>query len=414
VIEMNKINIDYDNLIKVIARSLDLVGIDGVYHAQRVAYMASITAKQLGYEKSFIEDVTNAALLHDCGVSSTLEHKHLIDEFLWHGAEAHCHRSYEFLSNCKPLSKFAEYVRYHHTPWQELIEMDLPEEVSLANNLIFLCDRLDALYATARDEHSADYVILNRQKLLEKIEERQGSLFDPELSQALLHVARTEAFWMGLRDEYLDSVVARFNPNAGKSEFLELKQVRNIGTFLARIIDAKSKFTNDHSIRVAALARCVASYLGLPEETQDHLELAGLLHDIGKLRVSDVVLEKNGKLTDLERIQVNQHALDTKYVLELLFPNSAIAKWAPSHHEKLNGSGYPFGIAGTEICKEVRILTCCDIFQALTQNRPYRPPMSFDDAYGIMLDMCHRGEIDKEVLEVILANKEELYEISST
>ena len=411
---MEKIKIDYDNLIKIVARSLDLVGVDDAYHAQRVAYMASLVSKKMGYESSFVEDLTNAALLHDCGISSTLEHKHLIDEFLWTGAEAHCHRGYEYLAHCKPLAKFADYIKLHHTPWHELKNLDLSEAEKTANNLIFLCDRLDALYAFARETSSLDSVVLNRQELLDKIHERKGYLFKSDLCDALLDLAETDAFWFGLRDEYLGSVVANFNPNDGKSEFLEPKRVRSIGTFLARIIDAKSHYTNDHSIRVSALAGEVARRMNLSEETQVNLEIAGLLHDVGKLRIPDDILEKRGKLSDVERITINQHALDTKYVLELLFPNSLIAKWASSHHEKLNGTGYPFGLTENDLDVESRIMVCCDIFQAVTQNRPYRPPMSLENAIGILDDMAEKGEVDRDIVNVMKEYGDELYEISST
>jgi HD-GYP domain-containing protein (c-di-GMP phosphodiesterase class II) len=142
------------------------------------------------------------------------------------------------------------------------------------------------------------------------------------------------------------------------------------------------------------------------------LRIAGLLHDVGKLRTPDEILEKAGKLSEEELAQMHSHPLDSKRVLKAIFPNTPIAKWASEHHEKLDGSGYPFGWHATQIDLPTRVLCIADIFQALCQKRPYRDRLNVDDVLNIMDNMASEGKIDSEVYSVLVLNKASLYKLA--
>jgi len=143
----------------------------------------------------------------------------------------------------------------------------------------------------------------------------------------------------------------------------------------ADIIDAKSPFTFRHSTRVADVARLVAQRCGLDAAEQRRIYRAGLLHDIGKLGVSNLILDKNGPLTDAERERVEQHPRFTLEILQRVSAFSGFALTAALHHEKLDGSGYPWGIRSEGLDLPARILVVSDIYDALSSDRPYRKGM---------------------------------------
>jgi HD-GYP domain-containing protein (c-di-GMP phosphodiesterase class II) len=143
----------------------------------------------------------------------------------------------------------------------------------------------------------------------------------------------------------------------------------------ADIIDAKSPFTYNHSTRVADVAREVALHCGLDATEQRRIYRAGLLHDIGKLGVSNTILDKEGKLTPEEWESMKLHPRYTLEILQRVSAFSGFAWTASTHHEKLDGSGYPWKMKGSALDLPSRILTVSDIFDALTSDRPYRKGM---------------------------------------
>src|SRR5690606_22787980 len=122
------------------------------------------------------------------------------------------------------------------------------------------------------------------------------------------------------------------------------------------------------------------------------------LHDIGKLVVPLSILEKPGKLSQQELQVIKSHPYYTKLILKQIKGIEDIAEWAGNHHEKLNGKGYPEKLMGSNITKEDQIIAIADIYQALTEDRPYREGMDSQTAIEIMMDMADRGELSKEMI----------------
>ena len=118
--------------------------------------------------------------------------------------------------------------------------------------------------------------------------------------------------------------------------------------------------------------------------TLRYLKLAGLLHDIGKLGVSNRILEKPGRLDDAERREIELHPLHTWEILSRVEAFAAFARTAAVHHEKLDGSGYPWGLTAPELDSPSRVLAVADIYEALTADRPYRAGMTVERALSIL------------------------------
>jgi HD-GYP domain-containing protein (c-di-GMP phosphodiesterase class II) len=158
----------------------------------------------------------------------------------------------------------------------------------------------------------------------------------------------------------------------------------DIARAFAEIIDAKSPYTFRHSTNVAHFAQRIGAVAGMDAAACKRLWRAGMLHDVGKLGVSNSILDKNGPLTDEERRSVNAHPRFTWEILSRVRAFSDFAWPAALHHEKLDGSGYPWGLTGEALEQSARVLVVADIYEALTADRPYRAGMTPEQAFRLL------------------------------
>lgn len=211
---------------------------------------------------------------------------------------------------------------------------------------------------------------------------RSGTWFDPALVKHVRRWKRDKAWWTLLAGDVTQAV-----HDAEPSDRVMIVDGDGLDAVcraFADIIDAKSPFTFRHSTRVADVAREVARYCGFDDTEQRRIYRAGLLHDIGKLGVSNTILDKNGPMTPEERVQMELHPRFTLEILERVSPFRRFARTASLHHEKLDGSGYPFGVKGEDMDLPARILVVSDIYDALTSDRPYRKGMHESRAMEIL------------------------------
>ena len=400
--------IDLHNAVTALSCALDLVGIDEVRHGKRVAIMAYNIAKHLDWPDDELISILHAGMLHDCGVSQIREHRHLTEGLEWSGSDAHCQRGWEYLSACPPLAYLAEDIRYHHTRWANLQTLPLSPRTRLRTNLLFLADRIDVLQAPYL---SSERILTEAPGIIERIRSYAGLLFAPELVEAFSDIGRSQAFWLVMEPEYLDEDLRELGEHLPLSSLNYVEQ-RELATLFSRVVDAKSRFTEQHSERVAMVTRQLAMDFGMEGAHLEQLEIAGLLHDLGKLRVSEDILEKPGKLTPDERACMQRHSYDTYRILQRVFAHSDIPKWAGFHHETLRGSGYPFKTGGQTQDLECRIISVADIFQALAQNRPYRGSMPLDDIIEDLQRRASEGDLDPRVVDKVVANAALYYELA--
>ena len=141
--------------------------------------------------------------------------------------------------------------------------------------------------------------------------------------------------------------------------------------------------------------------MGLEQKTSEKMYLAGALHDIGKVAVGNEILEKPGRLTDEEFTIMKHHAAYTYYILSEIDDFEELRDWAAFHHERLDGTGYPFGKTAAELNTQERMMACIDIYQALTESRPYKQGMSHEKACEILWDMAKKGWLDETIVKQV-------------
>lgn len=232
---------------------------------------------------------------------------------------------------------------------------------------------------------------------------RSRRWFDPELVKAF-STFRDAGWWEALyRGDPLDGLPG-LEPD-DRVQTVDDGGIDRIAEAFAEVVDAKSPFTFRHSTRVAELSRDVTAASGASPETVRMVYRAGLLHDIGKLGVSNLILDKPGSLSDEERGVIELHPVLTWSILRQVEIFRPIARMASVHHERLDGTGYPWGFAADGLDRHDRALAVCDIYEALTAERPYKTKMTSGEAFAIL--RSKRDEVDQEIVEVLAGLEEE-------
>ncbi|HEY6134039.1 MAG TPA: HD domain-containing phosphohydrolase [Rubrivivax sp.] len=273
--------------------------------------------------------------------------------------------------------------------------------LQLAGDAIPLYARIALLAQVIDVFRTAD----SAQAALNEVRARAGQWFDPALVAAFEAVAQDGAFWAMLDSAEIDLAVQALEPGAFHV-LLDDDYLDDIAAAFGQVVDSKSPFTSGHSERVALYVDRIARMMGLSDPRRRWLKRGALLHDVGKLGVSNAVLDKPGKLDNDEWSAVRAHALHTEAILSRIGAFGELARVAAAHHEKLDGSGYPRGLKADEISLETRIITTADIFDAISADRPYRGAVPIDRTLEMMAETVGTA-IDPLCFEALKAVLEE-------
>lgn len=306
------------------------------------------------------------------------------------------------LSRCTRGADVARRLRFSQAVCEGIYRLDEHWDGSgrpgkLSGDAIPLFSRVALLAQIADVFHSH----AGRDAAIAEVRRRSGTWLDPRLSKAFEEVAASDNFWSTLASPLLDSRLMALIPSEAVSDVDE-DYLDDIAAAFGEVIDAKSPYTSGHSGRVAEFASRIGNEMGVPVGRRRWLHRAALLHDIGKLGISNTILDKPGKLDDAQWEQMRTHAVHTQEILGRISALSDLAPVAAAHHERLDGKGYPLGLSNWQISRETRIITICDFYDALTADRPYRAAMSTEEALAVMSSEVGSA-IDGDCFDALLA-----------
>lgn len=387
-----KINL-YEVLL-CISNAVDLVTPELSNHHQQVAYLSYRIAEEMHVSKEEQRDILIAGMLHDIG-ALTLEERLTFIEQEPVSVNGHAFRSAKLLEELCLLQGIARTVRYHHIAWDYGNGRYYNgTEVPLSSHILHLADRTCLLLK------KTDNVLVQIPEILETIRSENDQYFWPEAETALEKLAVKEHIWLSLAYKSpLECLPTR--SIFGMSE-LAMDELIQLSKIFSRIIDFRSRFTSTHSAGVACTAKQLGKMTGFSKKECDMLLIAGYLHDLGKLAIPNSLLEKPGTLTKEEFDLIRCHTFYTYQLLNTIEGFQTVNQWASYHHEKLDGSGYPFHLTGEDIPLGSRILAVADVFTAITEDRPYRKGMDKSQVVEVMQSTAKAGSLAPEIVSLLL------------
>ncbi|MDH5202767.1 MAG: HD domain-containing protein [Nitrospirota bacterium] len=378
------------DLILCLSDAMDFIDPALVSHHKQVAYIAFSIGTEMGLPMTQLKELVFSGGLHDIGAFSLKEKKGVM-QFEIKNPFTHSEAGYLILNLFKALSYTARIVRFHHIPWSSVKGSEYKNQpVPLESHILHLSDRIAVLIDKKRE------VLGQTDKICRMINNSAGETFMPELVQVFNNLAIKEYFWLDLVSPDIRRVISnRLEPHSIK---IASEDMLGFVQLFSKVIDFKSPFTATHSSGVAASAELLAKHYGFNEEECRMMRIAGYLHDLGKLTVPAEILDKPAKLWKKEFNVIRQHTFYTYRILETIPALQIINEWGAFHHERLDGSGYPFHLNAQDLPIGSQIMAVADIFTALAENRPYRTGMSQENALKILDEKVAHSAINKDIV----------------
>lgn len=371
-------------------------------HSKRIAAISILTGKAIGLSDNELIDIAAYSILHDNALTEFNQEE--IEYMKYNGGRRYSPMDFlirhctigEINTKLLPFrTNNRDVILLHHEnadgsgPFHRV-----SGRTPIKAQIIHLGDIIDTNF-NLMDPSETNY-----QNIVNFVRMNTGTLFSQEVSDAFCGTFKKKqmkVFQFDNIDSFLRSSIKHH------SDEYTPQEVHNLATLIARIIDFKSHYTCKHSLGVAKKAEYMAIHYNYSQEKMIRYYLAGALHDVGKLMIHNSILKKPGRLTDEEYLVMKNHAHYTYEILRNLKGMQDITTWASHHHEKLDGTGYPMGLTAKDLSQEERLMTCVDIYQALTEERPYKEGFPHNQTMQIMYDMARKGEIDGDIVEEVNA-----------
>ncbi|NDJ56487.1 HD domain-containing protein [Enterobacteriaceae bacterium 4M9] len=373
------------NIIRPVSQSL-------VNHLQRTALIVWYLGKRAGCDNATFRNAFLASMLHDIGSLSKAR-----DELTPGSAaflENHQQLGVSMTAGIRFLQPVTTLLENHHMQWSPYE----PDNLPLAHYMVHMADAFELFLRDIEGDP-----MTQREIVIDLFLEQSGP-WPSLLVEALQESSAEDGFWFRLSNPALDQVLDVISPlhdeMLNHHDFLEVCQL------ISRIVDKYSSFTQTHSASVAHVAEKLAELYGYDRDMQEKICIAGYLHDIGKLFIPLHILEKSGKLVPHEYAQMKQHSYKTLVMLHPIDELGDIVHWAANHHERLDGSGYPFRLSAASLDMPSRILAVADVFTAMTENRPYRRGMSGAHAIKILQEEAANYRLDQDIVTLLTHNIE--------
>ena len=377
---------------------MDVLGVTS-NHGKRTAYLSLKIAEELGLKAEELHDIVSLAIMHDNGVSEKSLHDKFLneDEISVKSIERikeHCTIGEENIIEYPFLTKVKNVIKYHHEKYDGTGFFAVKgEAIPIMSQIIHLADTIEVSFDLGNNNCEM------ASKMLKFAQGEKNKMFSPKVVEAFAKVLHKEQFLRNLKKEYVGTTLREDTPNYSLE--LSMEKIRAITGVFSKIIDAKSKFTERHSKDLSIKAAIMADYYKMPQEEKMKLIIAANLHDIGKLAVPNDILDSPNPLSSKEFEIIKKHPYYTRVALQEIKGFEDITEWASNHHEKLNGKGYPFGKPAEALDFNSRLIGCLDVYEALTEERPYRVGLSHEEAMEILNSMKDNSFIDAGITEAI-------------
>ncbi|MCP4217482.1 MAG: HD domain-containing protein [bacterium] len=360
-------------------------------HAIRVGEGCVLIGEKMGLDAHSLQQIYYAGLLHDIGKISVdqklLAKKGGLSDEEFEKIKTHSIHGSRIIATLPGMSELALWIRWHHEWWDgngypdKLQGKEIPLEVQILS----VVDCFDSLQTPRLDRDR-----FPQEKAYEIVEEGRGTHFNPEILDFVLEMVKEKSLVPGqssekfleLKDKYIEIPFMEFS--SGYWEGTGIAELYPILRLFARVIDAKHRYTRGHSTRVSILSRHLAKKLKLEAEDIVKVEVAGLLHDAGKISVPVDILDKPGSPSDAEWEIIKGHPKKSLDILIQIEALRDIAEISAAHHEKFDGSGYPNHIDGKTIHMLSQIIAIADTYDAITSSRAYRKGRPPEVAYKII------------------------------
>ena len=381
-------------------------------HGRRVGEGCVLIGEKLGLPPKKLQQMYYAGLLHDIGKISIdpklLAKKEKLTKEEYNIIKMHTVYGSRILSTLPGLEDLALMVRWHHEWWDGTGYPDglKGEEIPIEVRILCTIDCFDSLQTPRLDRDR-----LSPEEAFKIIEKDGRRHFGPQILDLVLEMVTEKTLipgkssdrFLSLKEKYID------HPIQSSDQFGELETSNMAGLYpvlrlFARVIDAKHQYTKGHSTRVSILAKYLAGKMGLSPDLITTIEVAGLLHDAGKVSVPVEILDKKGPLDDNEWEIIKGHAPHSFEILSKISSLKDIANISGSHHERHDGTGYPKHLEGNEINRLAQIIAISDTYDAITSTRAYRKKKSQEYAY----DIIRKGmgtQFNPEIAEILLQTR---------
>jgi HD-GYP domain-containing protein (c-di-GMP phosphodiesterase class II) len=383
-----------DSLIKAITTALDIVegGITGAStnHGKRIAVLCAKMGKALGKNPDEISALAVCALLHDSALT-----EYILSEKKGGNHTAamkkHCEIGQQNVDALCLKTNVKDFVLYHHEYADGTGPFGIKEGMGpLEAELITIADSIDVAHHLQRLKQDELPAVKNI------IVQETGKHYGKTAAQTLLKILDWPTV-QSLKDDVIKQTISDVLPPWTVD--IQTDTVFGLAGFVSRIIDYKSVFTKKHSTQIANRAWLMGKHYKYEPEKLAELYLAASLHDLGKLAVPSEVLEKPGRLSDEEFEIIKRHINLTRELLDDVEGFETICQWASNHHEKLDGSGYPFGKKASELDFNSRLLICIDLYQAISEERPYHTARNHAHTISILHEIADMGKIDRDIIK---------------
>ena len=383
-----------DKLCIVFSRAFDIIEEEQIgaseRHSMRVGALCAKMGRLLGFDDDAVSGVSTCGMFHD----NALTEYHLSlrsDTETERNMALHCEKGQSNVSWLPFKKSIDGFILYHHEcaegsgPFRKR-DGEYPFEAALiaAADAVDVTHRLQTIAAS------------DLPALRDSIAECAEVYSTRAAIDVLLDVLDTDVL-ESLRDENILQTLEASLPH-WVVDIGDPGAIRAAG-FVARVIDYKSHFTQKHTSQIANRAWVMAGHYGYSHDEKTALFVAASLHDIGKIATPIGILEKPGKLDPDEFAIIKKHVWNTREFLSYVPKFELITNWAADHHEKLDGTGYYVGKPADALDFNARMVACLDIYQAVSEARPYHDARSHEDTMPILYNMASQGFIDSGIVK---------------